>query len=370
LPDKYEEDKEVMSAHFHKLKIKEVRRETPECVSIAFDVPEELKEHFLYKQGQYLTIRTNINGEEIRRSYSVCSSPFDNELRIAVKKIDEGIFSGYANEQLKKGDEIEAMPPMGKFFTQLNEAHKKSYVAFAAGSGITPVLSIIKTTLYTEPNSQFTLVYGNRNRHSIIFKEDIEAIKNKFINRFRVIHILSREKMDAPINFGRIDGEKCKALFENIIDAAGTDEFFICGPEEMIFSVKRFLEERSVDRKKIHFELFTTPEIKKQTTNINKTNSSSDFKSKVTIKLDGTSFDFDLAFEGDSILNAALKLGADLPFACKGGVCCTCRAKLINGEVDMDANFSLEPEEIEQGFILTCQSHPRTEKVVVNFDIK
>jgi ring-1,2-phenylacetyl-CoA epoxidase subunit PaaE len=359
-----------MSAHFHKLKVSEVRRETADCVSISFDIPEELEDQFRYKQGQYVTIRTYINGTEIRRSYSLCSSPLNKELRIAVKKLNNGIFSCYAIEHLKRGDEIEAMPPMGRFFTELNEANKKSYVAFAAGSGITPIISIIQTTLYTERDSQFTLVYGNRSRQNIIFKEYLEALKNRFINRFRVIYIFSREKMETPLNFGRIDSEKCEVLFDSIIDAKGIDEFFVCGPEEMIFSVKDFIERRGVARKKIHFELFTTTESRKQSSDIKNTGSSSDSKSKVTIRLDGAAFDFDLAFAGDSILNAALKLGADLPFACKGGVCCTCRAKLLEGEIDMDVNFSLEPEEIAQGFILTCQSHPRTEKVVVDFDFK
>jgi ring-1,2-phenylacetyl-CoA epoxidase subunit PaaE len=358
-----------MSIHFHRLKIKEVRRETPDCVSIAFDIPEDLKKEFLYKHGQYLTVRTTINGEEVRRNYSVCSSPLENELRIAVKKVDEGAFSRFANEQLKKGDVLEAMPPIGKFFTALDEAHKKSYVAFAAGSGITPILSIIKTTLLTEPNSQFTLIYGNRSRSSIIFKEEIEGLKNKFIDRFSVIHILSREKMDAPINFGRIDKEKCSVLFDKAVKIEQTDEFFLCGPEEMIFSVKEFLDEHGVGRKKIHFELFTSSN-KKQVSSNKVHSATNDVKSKITIKLDGTAFDFDLGFESESILDAALKQGADLPFACKGGVCCTCRARLVAGEVDMDVNYALEPEELEQGFILTCQSHPRTEKVVVDFDLK
>ena len=359
-----------MSLHFHTLKVKEVKKETPECVSIAFEIPEELKEQFIYKHGQTLTVRALINGEEIRRSYSVCSSPLDNELRVAVKKVEQGIFSQYANEQLKKGDTLDAMPPTGRFFTELDETHKKSYVAFAAGSGITPILSIIKTTLLTEPGSQFTLVYGNRNRHSIIFKEELEALKNRFINRFRIIHILSREKMDAPINFGRIDQEKINHLLDKVINVASSDEFFLCGPEEMIFTLKDSLAERGVDRKKIHFELFTSANARKQTFAIAKTYSSSEIKSKVTIKLDGSSFDFDLGFEGESILDAALKQGADLPFACKGGVCSTCRAKLLEGEVDMDVNYALEPEEVEHGFILTCQSHPRTEKVVIDFDVK
>jgi ring-1,2-phenylacetyl-CoA epoxidase subunit PaaE len=359
-----------MSIHFHPLKVKDIRRETPECVSISFDVPEDVKDEFVYKQGQNLTVRTNINGEEVRRSYSVCSSPFDNELRVAVKKVEQGLFSQFANEQLKQGDIIEALPPTGRFFTELHEANKKSYVAFAAGSGITPILSIIKTTLLTEPNSQFTLVYGNRNRQSIIFKEELEALKNRFINRFRVVHVLSREKMDAPINFGRIDEEKCNHLLQHVIDVSSTDEFFLCGPEEMIFTVKDILDAKGVDKKKIHFELFTTSSSKKQVASSKNAYSSSEVKSKITIKLDGSSFDFDLGFEGESILDAALKQGADLPFACKGGVCSTCRAKLVEGEVDMDVNYALEPEEVEHGFILTCQSHPRTGKVVVDFDVK
>ncbi len=359
-----------MSIHFHPLTIKDIKRETPECVSISFDVPENLKEEFIYKHGQTLTVRAKINGEEVRRSYSVCSSPLDNELRVAIKKVDQGVFSQYANEQLKKGDVLEAMPPTGRFFTDLQENNKKSYVAFAAGSGITPILSIIKTTLLTEPASQFTLVYGNRNRQSIIFKEELDALKNRFINRFSVVHILSREKMDAPINFGRIDKEKAAHLMEKVIDVNATDEFFLCGPEEMIFALKDSLEEKNVDRKKIHFELFTASGSKKKVAAVKNAYSSSEVKSKVTIKLDGSSFDFELGFEGESILDAALKLGADLPFACKGGVCSTCRAKLMEGEVDMDVNYALEPEEIERGFILTCQSHPRTEKVVVDFDVK
>lgn len=338
-------------------------------MSIAFDVPHELRDTFIYKQGQSLTLRTTINGNEVRRSYSVCSSPLDNELRIAVKKVEGGIFSAFANEQLKKGDTIEAMPPVGKFYTELSETNKKSYVAFAAGSGITPILSIIKTTLLTEPQSNFTLVYGNRSRNNIIFKEDIEALKNKFINRFRVIHILSREKMDAPINFGRINKEKCELLFDKLINLYQVNEFFLCGPEEMIFCIKDYLESKGVDRKNIHFELFVTSN-KMQTTSTTHQQATKEIKSKITIKLDGAAFDFDLAFDSESILDAALAQGADLPYACKGGVCCTCRAKIVEGEVEMDLNYALEPEEVERGFILTCQSHPTTERVVIDYDIK
>lgn len=354
--------------HFYPLQIKDIRKETPDCVSIAFEVPAGLQSTFSYRHGQYLTIKAIIEGEEVRRSYSVCSSPLENELRIAVKKVEDGRFSKYANEQLKKGDIIEAMPPIGKFFTPLHHQHQKSYIAFAAGSGITPILSIIKTTLLTEPQSNFTLVYGNRNRHSIIFKEELEGLKNRYIDRFRVIHILSREKMDAAINFGRIDEAKCRQLFEKILDAKTTDEFFICGPEEMTFAVKFFLEQQGIDKKKIHFELFNASSKKPAILTSEKENDKA--QSTITIRLDGASFNFNLGYDSISILDAALQRGADLPFACKGGVCCTCRAKLVEGEVEMDVNYALEPEELEQGFILACQSHPKTEKVVVDFDSK
>ena len=359
-----------MAVHFHKLKVKEVKTETPDCVSIEFDVPENLQGEFAFEQGQNITIKKEIDGEEIRRSYSICSAPFENELRVAVKKVEGGKFSGFANTILKAGDELDVLPPTGKFNTKLETQNSKQYLAFAAGSGITPVISIIKSTLQTEPESRFTLVFGNRGRHSIIFFEELEGLKNKYLNRFNFINILSREKTDAPINSGRINKEKLTELHK-LIDYKNTDEFFICGPGEMIFCVKDFLEQMDIDKKKIHFELFTTPG-QKQSGVVNRELSAntSGAASKITVKLDGRSFDFDLGFNGENILDAALKQGADLPFACKGGVCCTCKAKLLEGEVEMDVNWGLEHEEVEQGFILTCQSHPVTEKVVVDFDIK
>lgn len=359
-----------MSIHFEQLTVREVRRETHDCVSITFEVPEQLKEAFRFLQGQYITLKTKIGGEEVRRSYSICSSPLDHELRVAVKKVPNGVFSTYANELLKAGDSLEVMPPMGKFFTPLLSSQKKNYVGFAAGSGITPLLSIIKTTLQTEKESTFTLVYGNRNRHSIIFRETLEALKNKYMNRFRLIHILSRETTDTPLNSGRIDADKCLTLCDKTIDLQRTDEFFLCGPEEMIFSVKNVLEEKGVAAQKIHFELFTTAGQQNKKIQQLETETDKGPKSKITVKLDGISFDFELSQKGEAILDAALKQGADLPYACKGGVCCTCRAKLVEGQVDMEVNYGLEPDEIEQGFILTCQSHPKSEHVVVDFDIK
>lgn len=360
-----------MAVHFHSLNVKEVKPETADCVSIVFDIPDDLKTEFLFEHGQNITIRKTIGGEELRRSYSICSAPFENELRVAVKKVEGGKFSTYAASALQAGDKLDVLPPTGRFNTKLDPANKKEYLAFAAGSGITPVISIIKTTLHTEPKSSFTLVFGNRGRHSIIFFEELEGLKNKFLNRFNFINILSREKTDAPVNSGRINTGKLQEL-KKLIDYNKTDEFFICGPEEMIFSVKEFLEQERIDKKKIHFELFTTPG-QKQSAVVSRESSGKtkgDAKSKITVKLDGRSFDFNLGFDGENILDAALKQGADLPFACKGGVCCTCKAKLLEGEVAMDVNWGLEQEEVDQGYILTCQSHPKTEKVVVDFDIK
>jgi ring-1,2-phenylacetyl-CoA epoxidase subunit PaaE len=358
-----------MSIHFHKLKIKEVRKETNDCVSISFEIPPGLGESFSFQQGQNITVKKVINGEETRRSYSICSSPYENELRVAVKKVEGGAFSTLANSLLKAGDELEILPPTGKFNTTLDKNNRKSYLAFAAGSGITPVISIIKTTLQTEPHSSFTLVYGNRSRASIIFFEELEGLKNKYMNRFNLVHILSRERTDAPLNFGRINLEKLAEL-SRMLNYSSFDEIFICGPETMIFTVKEYLEHKNIDRKKIHFELFTTPGAKKSEVRSEKSEVKEGTKSKITVKLDGRTFDFDLGYNDDVILDAALKQGADLPYACKGGVCCTCKARLLEGEVVMDVHWGLEEEEIQQGYILTCQSHPKTETVVVDFDVK
>lgn len=355
--------------HFHALKVEKVDRETDDCVSITFAVPAELKDVFQFKQGQSLTVRKELGGAEVRRTYSICSSPFDNILKVAVKKQEGGTFSTYANEQLKPGDYLEVMPPIGNFYTGLDPVQKKNYVAFAAGSGITPVLSIIKTTLLTEPQSTFTLVYGNRTKNSIIFKEELEALKDKFISRFRTYHILSREKSEAEINYGRIDRAKCALLFDKLIDIKSCDEFFLCGPEAMIFTVKDFLSDKGVSKEHIHFELFTIPGEQKSGVQTSEMHvHSGGAKANVSVKLDGIVFNFDLPFEGPSILDAALEQGADLPYACKGGVCTTCKAKLAEGRVEMAVNWGLEDEEVQKGYILTCQSHPVTDKVVVDFD--
>ncbi|MBN8686343.1 MAG: phenylacetate-CoA oxygenase/reductase subunit PaaK [Chitinophagales bacterium] len=362
-----------MSLHFHRLSIKEIKKETADCVSVLFDVPENLKEDFQFSPGQSLTLRTSINGEDVRRSYSICSSPQENQLKVAIKKVEGGLFSGYANEQLKKGDILDVMSPAGRFNTPMHPEHKKNYLAFAAGSGITPVISLIKTTLATEKHSRFTLVYGNRTRSSIIFFEELEALKNQYMNRFSLVHILSRERMDTGLNFGRISKEKLKEL-DRLEDFTGTDEFFICGPAEMIFTVKDYLEQQGVEKKKIHFELFNTSGtqesgVGRQESGVRSQESGAG--SQITVKVDGRSFDVTIPFNsGQTILDAALQQGADLPYACKGGMCCTCKARLLEGEVSMDVHWGLEEDEVEKGYILTCQSHPKTEKVVVDFDAK
>ena len=356
-----------MAVHFHKLPVKKITKETADCVSVTFGVPSDLQDIFSYKEGQNVTIRYGSGGEEIRRSYSICAAPHENELKIAVKKVEGGIFSAFANENLQVNDMLEVLPPTGKFCAKFTAA-AGSYLAIAAGSGITPVIGIIKHTLISQPDSRFTLLYGNQTRSSIIFFEELEGLKNKYIDRFTLVHVLSRELTDAPLNYGRIDQQKLEAL-EHLVDFGSFDNIYLCGPEQMILSAKSFLENRNVDKSKIHFELFTTPGIN-NVSRIEKVSTVSSGDSKISIRLDGRTVDFPLSYNGDSILDAALKKGADLPYACKGGVCCSCRAKLVEGEVEMTVNYALEEEEVEQGFILTCQSHPRSEKVVVDFDVR
>lgn len=352
---------------FHPLTIKEIRRETPECVSILFDIPPDLQEQYRFEPGQNITIKLNLGDEEIRRSYSICSSPHENELRVAVKHLSGGRFSSHANGTLKAGDVVQVLPPTGKFNLKHSGVTSKNYLAFAAGSGITPVISIIKSIFKVEPTSHFTLVYGNRTRGSIIFKEQLEAIKNKNMDRFSIHHILSREQADAEVYHGRIDREKCEILSKYLIDIKSIDHFFLCGPEEMIFNVRDWLLEKGVSKDKIHFELFTVPGEKSTTKSATITVPSGE-KSAITIKLDGVSVPFSLPYEGPSILNGALDHGVDLPFACKGGVCATCRAKLVSGKVEMDTNYALEEDELAAGYILTCQSHPRSAEVFIDFD--
>lgn len=350
---------------FHKLKIASLRRETDDTVSVAFDVPKALHNDYKYIQGQYLTLKTVIGDEDTRRSYSICSGLYDDELRVAVKKIKGGLFSTFINEGLKVGDELDVMTPMGNFYTDLDPAHTHHYVGFVAGSGITPLLSIIRTIMVHEPKSRFSLIYGNRSRQNIIFREELADLKNLYMDRFIFVNILSREDRDVALFKGRIDSEKAAEIMDKLPPA---DEIFLCGPEQMITDVSDTLKTRGINAANIHFELFTSPSVRQGTVQEEIEETTNGITSHVTVIVDGNETTFDLEQGGDSVLDAALAKGADLPFACKGGVCCTCRAKLIEGKVNMQVNYSLEEDEVKAGFILTCQSHPLTEKIVVDFD--
>jgi ring-1,2-phenylacetyl-CoA epoxidase subunit PaaE len=357
-----------MSVHFHSLTISKINRETPDCVSISFSIPPNLSKEFQFKQGQTIAVKTKINNQDIRRNYSICSSPLDNELKIAVKRIADGIFSNYANDALKVGDTLEVFPPTGKFYTELNEKQEKKYLAIAAGSGITPILSIIKTTLAIESKSEFTLMLGNKTRQSIIFLEELEALKNKYLTRFNLIHVLSQEKTEDEFHNGRIDSNKLASL-QKIINISTINEIFICGPQELVIDTEKYFTGLGIASKNIHKELFTAKTTAKAAAT--KQNFSKGDISQITITVDGRQTELELSTESEeSILDAAIKKGADLPYACKGGMCCTCKAKLIEGEVSMDVHWGLEEDEIKNGFILTCQSHPRTKRVVIDFDCK
>ena len=359
-----------MKPAFYSLRIKNIETQTRHSVAVEFEVPEDLKETFRFQPGQYLTLRSQINGEDERRNYSLCSNPLENRWMVGIKKVTGGIFSTWANETLKAGDYIEVMPPMGKFIPKLNPLHAKNYAAFAAGSGITPILSIIAATLSTEPLSTFTLVYGNQSRSSIMFKEELEILKDRYMERFCLYHILSREKTDAEINYGRIDAAKCEQIFSKLFDVLTIDEFFLCGPEALSLCVKNELLARGVPDHKIRLELFTTSTGKKSAKKVIQKSDDETPKSRVTIRHDGIESTFDLAFDSDPIIDAAIHEGIELPFACKGGMCCTCKAKLVKGEVEMEVHYGLEHDELEAGYILTCQSHPKTAEVVVDFDVR
>ncbi len=360
----------MSTPRFFTLKVSDVRRETSDCVSVALEVPSSLESVFKFVPGQYITFRKKVKDEEVRRSYSICSGVNDGELRVAIKKIENGKFSSFANDELKAGDVLDVMPPMGTFISRNKEGKDQNYLAFAAGSGITPILSIMKSVLENEPGSTFSLVYGNRGRNSVIFREAIEALKNTYMGRVKLYHILSREYVDVEIFSGRIDANKCNELCASLIDLKTIDEVFLCGPESMVLTVKEELSKSGMAADKIHLELFTTPDAAKASAGKTEkdTDTNKGAMSKVTITLDGTTFDMEVPFKGESILDAALRNGADLPYACKGGVCCTCRARVMEGEVHMEVNYALEHDEVEKGFVLTCQSHPRTERVIIDFD--
>ncbi|MBK8623160.1 MAG: phenylacetate-CoA oxygenase/reductase subunit PaaK [Saprospiraceae bacterium] len=349
---------------FYPLTVKDIRRETRDCVSVAFDVPETLVDIFSFTQGQYLTLKTHINGQEVRRSYSICTAPDEKDLRVAIKEVENGLFSTFANRNLKTSDVIEVMPPIGHFFTEIHPQNQQSYVFFAAGSGITPVISNIKTILKNEPESYVTLLYGNQKVSTIIFKEEIEALKNIYLGRFQIFNILSREHTESDLLNGRLNEDKIRKFVRFVPSLQHADHFFACGPEDIIFASKNVLTEYGIPEEKIHFELFNAPK------NVaKKASPEAAVESMATIRLDGLTLQVPVE-KGQNILDAAQQFGSDMPYACKGGVCCTCRAKLIEGEVEMEANYALTKKEVEDGFILTCQAVPKTKMVKIDFDIK
>ncbi|WP_424963324.1 1,2-phenylacetyl-CoA epoxidase subunit PaaE [Ekhidna sp.] len=353
-------------AKFHTLKVATLSRPTEDSVAVTFEIPENLREEFSFTQGQHLTLKKDIDGEDTRRSYSICSCPIDERLTIAIKKLDGGRFSTWANEDLKAGDEIEVNPPHGHFYVPLNPENANSYVAFASGSGITPIMSIIETTLRTEPESEFTLFYGNRRTGSIIFQEELEALKNRYMGRFSLYHVLSKERQESDMFNGRIDGEKIQSYARLFFDPESVDHYFTCGPEEMMLSVQSELKNLGVPEDRIHLELFTSPEGKLG--GKEKEVKHEKAHAEITVVLDGNSLTF--PYDSDkSILDVAFDNGADLPYACKGGVCSTCVCKVEEGEVEMDVNYALEPDELERGLVLSCQSYPKTDKVKLNFDV-
>ncbi|MBI3510057.1 MAG: 2Fe-2S iron-sulfur cluster binding domain-containing protein [Bacteroidetes bacterium] len=356
-------------ARFHKLRIKEITHETPDTVSVVFDVPENLRSEFAYVQGQYLTLKLHVNGEELRRSYSLCSSPVaDTEYRIAIKKVKDGRGSKFVNDEMKAGDEVEVMTPLGNFHSPIDASNEINYFLFAGGSGITPMFSILKTVLHSESKSKVTLVYGNRDEQSIIFRKQLEKIVAESNGRLKIIHVLEHTETENEfIQKGLLTKEKVNSILEKHAVISGNNEYFICGPGPMMDNVKNALTEMKADAKRIHIEYFTAVADAVKAAEASSANGNV-ITSKVTIIMDGQKVNIDLPSNGQAILDAALDADLDVPYACKGAVCCTCRAKLMEGKVTMDQNFALTDDEVAQGYILTCQSHPASERVVVNYD--
>lgn len=349
---------------FHSLQVVDIVRETPDAVSVAFKVPDDLKKEYAFKQGQYLTLKFNIKGEELRRSYSICSSYYENELRVAIKKVKDGRVSTFISDQLKSGDVIEVMTPMGNFYTEMDPSNQKTYVLFAGGSGITPMFSILKTVLKDEPKSRIILFYGNNDESSIIFKKQFEQLAIANADRLNIVNILNNAPPTHPEWLkGMMTKEKNIELIKKYVSTSAKAEYFICGPGVMMDNVMAALKELNIDESAIHIEYFTTP------VNAGDIKPSSDIAkgAMATIIIDGDEHMVELE-ENESILEAALRTGLDAPFACQGGSCCTCRALLQAGKVEMAVNYALSASEVKQGFILTCQSRPTTPSVVVNYD--
>lgn len=359
---------------FYSLTVSEQQMLTDDSVCISFDVPESLTATFKFIQGQYLTLKADIDGEEVRRSYSICSGVNEGKLQVGIKKISNGKFSNYAHGALVKGATVEVMPPQGNFYTEVKSGQNKHYMLLAVGSGITPMLSILKTVLATEAESTVTLIYGNRRSSTIMFKEALGFLKNRYMTRFTWLNVLSKEEQDAQVLYGRIDNKKGGDLAKKgLIDIPNTNEFFLCGPESMISSVSKALRSQGINEDNVHYELFfasaedAKEAVAKHHARVEKYGGKT---SEVLVKVDGRAINFDLTVDGENILDAAIFHGADLPFSCKAGVCATCKCRVIEGEVEMDLNHSLTDIEVANGMILSCQAHPISNKVVVDFDLR
>ena len=356
-------------AKFHTIKVKDIYKETDDCSVVTFDIPDHLVSEFKFRQGQHLTLKADIAGEDTRRSYSLCSSPVDNEWRVAVKLIPEGKFSSYVNTQLKAGDTIEVMAPSGTFGVESQTNKAKNYLFFAAGSGITPILSMIKTHLGLEPHATCKLFYVNKTAKSIIFKEELEQLRNTYFGRLEIYYFLTKERRDIDLFNGRFDDEKMKVLTKTFIDIPDTSEVFLCGPEDMVQYVSNYLVSAGLPNELIHFELFVTGLSDEDKARAERLAQQNVEGVEITIVDGGKEFQFTMTKDYDNILDAALGAGADLPFACKGGVCSTCKCQVIEGSVEMKVNYALEEKEVAQNFVLSCQSVPTSEKVKVDFDV-
>ena len=345
---------------FYKLSVKEIKQETKKAVSILFEIPEDIKQEFCFTPGQYITIKKDLAGKEIRRAYSICSSKESNSIRIGIKAVDNGTFSVYATTNLKVGDVLEVSPPEGRFILNPSEDNEKQYLAFVAGSGITPVLSMLRSVLEAEPKSKFVLVYGNQSPNDVMFKNDIDHLKEKHPEQFFVYYTYSKTNEENTL-FGRIDISKVNYIIKNIHKELEFDEFFLCGPESMIDTVKKDLLEKGYSNSEIHFELFST-ELDKDDCDINL-----EGEAMITVILDDEEETFSMKKE-KSILEAALKKGLDAPFSCQGGICSSCLAQITKGKAVMDKNTILTDEEVEDGLILTCQAHPITNEITIDYD--
>jgi len=350
---------------FHKLTIAEVRRETPDAISVRFDVPDHLAADYAFTQGQHLTLKASPNGEEVRRSYSICAGADDGDLRVAIKRVPGGLFSCWAADNLRRGQVLDVLTPDGRFFTPLDPANRKHYAAFAAGSGITPVLSLVRTTLAREPLSRFTLVYGNRRQADTLFQEELEDLKDRYLTRFTLYNLFSRERQDIDLFNGRLDAAKISAFAKSLLPMNSIDEAFVCGPGGMIDDVESALIACGLPPQHIHLERFGIPDESRTAHHVEPGDAP---QARVTIILDGVRREFDFHRGDPSVLDAALAAGFDVPYSCKGGMCCTCRSKAIEGTVRMEKNYSLEKSDVDAGFVLTCQSHPLTDTLTLSFD--